>query len=99
MATSSERPSWAVVAPAALAIAVLVQSPQSRAAGPRFYPDDPIRSDNDRALDAGGVTPIEGSNGYDFAEHTFFEPGDVRDTPAVNVNTVGVSTDCFNCLV
>jgi hypothetical protein len=58
-----------------------------RAATPRFFPDDPIQVDNDRAIDAGGTTEIEGSNGYDFAEHTFFDPGDKRDIRAVNVNT------------
>jgi len=55
---------------------------------PRFYPDDPLLVDDDRALDAGGVRPIEGSNGYDFAEHTFFKPGDRRNVQAMNVNTI-----------
>ncbi len=40
------------------------------------------------ALDASGAAPIEGSNGYDFAEHTFFGVGDRRDIRAVNVNTI-----------
>ena len=55
---------------------------------PRFFPDDPIQVDDDRAFDAGGVKPIEGSNAYDFAEHTFLKPGDRRDVRAVNVNTI-----------
>ncbi len=55
----------------------------------RFFPDDPLQVDDDKAFDASGATPIEGSNGYDFAEHTFLKPGDRRDMPAVNVNTVG----------
>ena len=59
-----------------------------RAATPRFFPDDPIQVDDDRALDASGTKRIEGSNGYDFAEHTFFKPGDKRDVRAVNVNTM-----------
>jgi hypothetical protein len=59
-----------------------------RAATPRFFPDDPIQVDDDRALDASGTKEIEGSNGYDFAEHTFFKPGDKRDIRAVNVNTM-----------
>jgi len=58
-----------------------------RGAAPRFYPDDPIQIDRDTAFDTSGATPIEGSNGYDFGEHTFFKPGDRRDIPAVNVNT------------
>jgi hypothetical protein len=59
-----------------------------RAAAPRFFPDDPLRVDDDMALDASKATPIEGSNGYDFAEHTFLDVGDRRDLRAVNVNTM-----------
>ena len=61
-------------------------SPQ--AAAPRFFPDDPIAVDNDRLLDASGTKEIEGSNAYDFAEHTFLSPGDRREIRAVNVNTL-----------
>lgn len=64
-----------------------------RGAAPRFYPDDPIQSDDDRGLDASRAAPIEGSNAYDFAEHTFIKPGDRRETPAVNVNTLGEVPD------
>jgi hypothetical protein len=71
----------------AVLIAVVLAA-GGRGAAPRFYPDDPIQSDDDRALDAGGVVSIEGSNGYDFTEHTFFKPGDRRDVRAANVNTV-----------
>src|SRR5262245_24610108 len=42
-----------------------------RAAAPKFFPDDPIQIDDDRAFDAREAQPIEGSNAYDFAEHTF----------------------------
>jgi hypothetical protein len=59
-----------------------------RAAAPKFFPDDPIQVDDDRALDAQDAQPIEGSNAYDFAEHTFFKPGDRRDSRAVNANTL-----------
>jgi hypothetical protein len=59
-----------------------------RSAAPRFYPDDPIQVDDDRALDASAALPIEGSNAYDFAEHTFFKRGDRRSIRAVNVNTM-----------
>jgi hypothetical protein len=58
------------------------------AAAPRFFPDDPLQVDDDMALDAGGAVPIEGSNGYDFAEHTFFGVGDRRAIRAANVNTL-----------
>jgi hypothetical protein len=59
----------------------------SRAATPRFFPDDPIQVDDDRALDASGAKEINGSNAFDFAEHTFFGPGDKRDIRALNVNS------------
>jgi hypothetical protein len=68
----------------ALAIAIAVGD----AAGPKFFPDDPILVDDDRAVDAGGARAIEGSNAWDFAEHTFFKPGDRRDSRALNVNTL-----------
>ena len=58
------------------------------AAAPRFFPDDPIQIDDDRALDASGAKKIDGSNAYDFAEHTFLKPGDRSDVRAVNVNSV-----------
>jgi hypothetical protein len=59
-----------------------------RGAGSRYYPDDPIQTDDDRRFDAGGAAPIEGSNGYDFAEHTFFKPGERIETRAANINTI-----------
>jgi hypothetical protein len=71
----------------ALAVGLVCVS-GGRAATPKFFPDDPIQVDDDRSLDAGGVQPIEGSNAYDFTEHTFFKPGDRRDIRAVNVNTL-----------
>ena len=67
---------------------VCALSSAGRSQSPRFFPDDPIQVDDDRAFDASGVEPIEGSNAFDFAEHTFFKPGDRRDVKAVNVNTV-----------
>ena len=68
-----------------LVVAVAVTSD---AVGPRFYPDDPIRVDDDAALDAAGAVEIEGSNGFDFYQHTFSSPGDRRDVRAVNLNTM-----------
>jgi hypothetical protein len=68
------------------AVAWLAVTPQ--AATPRYFPDDPIQVDDDRALDASATKEIKGSNGYDFTEHTFFKPGDKRDLRAVNVNSV-----------
>src|SRR5688572_32161161 len=69
-----------------IAAAWLVVTPQ--AATPRYFPDDPIQVDNDRALDASATKEIKGSNGFDFTENTFFKPGDKRDIRAVNVNSV-----------
>jgi hypothetical protein len=60
----------------------------TRSATPAFFPDDPLQVDNDRALDAGKAKSIDGSNAYDFAEHTFFKPGDDRPIHASNVNTL-----------
>ena len=60
----------------------------TRSATPAFFPDDPLQVDNDRAIDAGKAKPIEGSNGYDFTEHTFIKPGDHRPIRAANVNTL-----------
>src|SRR5262245_17649784 len=59
-----------------------------RSAAPRFYPDDPLWSDDDRAFDASKVVTIEDGNGYDFVVNTFGDPGERRDVRAMNVNTV-----------
>jgi hypothetical protein len=58
------------------------------ATGPRFYPDDPVWVDDDRAFDASKAKPTATSDIYDFAEHTFMAPGERVDRPAVNVNTL-----------
>ncbi len=57
-------------------------------ATPRFFPDDPIWQDDDRAFDASKVVSIEDTNGYDFVLNTFAQPGERRDTGAQNVNSV-----------
>ena len=59
-----------------------------RSASPRFYPDDPLWRDDDRAMDASKAVPIEDSNGYDFVINTLGHPGERRDVRARNVNTV-----------
>ncbi len=72
-----------------LAVVVAASSALTpRAATPRFFPDDPIQTDDDRALDASKTKEIEGSNAYDFAENTFFPKGDRRDIRAINVNSI-----------
>jgi hypothetical protein len=70
---------------AALAVATVVST---RSASPRFYPDDPLWTDNDRLIDASKAVPIEDSNGYDFLVNTLGQPGERRDVRALNVNTV-----------
>src|SRR5262245_59984443 len=55
---------------------------------PRFYPDDPVWQDDDRAFDASKAVPIEDPNGFDFIVNTFTSPGERRDVRALNVNTV-----------
>ena len=72
----------------AVVTAVVVLAATAQTATPRFFPDDPIAVDDDQALDAAKVVPIEGSNGFDFIQHTFLEPADKRDIRALNVNTV-----------
>ncbi len=59
-----------------------------RSAAPRFYPDDPLWSDDDRAFDASKVVTIDDLGGYDFVVNTFGNPGERRDVRALNVNTV-----------
>lgn len=78
---------------AVTAILAAAAALSGRAAAPRFYADDPIQVDDDRALDASGARRIEGSNVFDFAEQTFFKPGDRRAVAAVNVNTLGEVPD------
>ena len=46
------------------------------AAGPRFYPDDPVWQDDDRAFDASKALATATSDIYDFVEHTFMTPGE-----------------------
>jgi hypothetical protein len=71
-----------------VALLALSNLASSRSATPRFYPDDPLWTDNDRAADASKVVPIEDSNGYDFLVNTLGQPGERRDVRALNVNTV-----------
>ncbi len=70
----------------ALFAVATVAVPES--ASPRFYPDDPLWTDDDRALDASKAVSIEDSNGYDFVVNTIGHPGERRDVRALNVNTV-----------
>jgi hypothetical protein len=77
---------WASLATAFTAAAVLAAGPPN---GLKFYPDDPIWTDPDRAVDVGTSLPaIEAANIYDFVENTFQKPGERADVPAQDLNTV-----------
>jgi hypothetical protein len=71
---------------AAAGVALLLSS-GGRAAGPRFYSDDPLKRDPE-TQDASGVTPIPVSDQYDFIENSFLGAGERDDTRAVNINTI-----------
>ncbi len=55
---------------------------------PRFFPDDPIWVDDDRAFDASTAKVAQLSEGYDFLENQFASRADRRDIRASNVNTL-----------
>ena len=85
--SSSAAFSRAAIAGVAVVLAVWTAVlPQS--ASPRFYPDDPLWTDNDRVADASKVVEVEDSNSYDFVVNTLGHPGELRDVRALNVNTV-----------
>jgi hypothetical protein len=58
-----------------------------RAAGPKFFPDDPIAVDVE-TQDASAVRKQDLSDPYDFLENTFMSPAESADIRAVNVNTL-----------
>jgi hypothetical protein len=69
-------------------VAAVLPLAAGSSSGPWFYPDDPIQVDDDRAFDASGAKPVDGTNAWDFTEHTFLRRGQREDVPAVNVNTM-----------
>ena len=69
-------------------VAAFVITAAGYAAAPRFYPDDPLWTDDDMAFDASKALEQEDSNAYDFVVNTFPQPGDRRDVRAMNVNTL-----------
>jgi hypothetical protein len=62
--------------------------PSGRGAGPRFYSDDPLWVDEDTRFDASGAREINLSEGYDFLENMFSDPGRHDPIRALNVNTL-----------
>ena len=69
------------IAAAAVALALLMVAP-GRGAAQRFYPDDPLWTDGDRAFDATGAKEAEVSEAYDFVMKSFGKVGDRRDIRA-----------------
>jgi hypothetical protein len=74
--------------PRAVVAALSLLTAVTFAAQPRFFPDDPLWNDDDRAFDASKAAEQEDSNGYDFTVNSFFSPGERRDVRAMNVNTL-----------
>jgi hypothetical protein len=72
----------------ALAIGALAASLAVASNGRRFYADDPVWVDDDRAVDVGQVTASRHSEAYDFLDNTFRTAGRVEDVKAMNVNTL-----------
>jgi hypothetical protein len=60
---------------------------------PRFLPDDPRPVDEDTRFDASHAVPRGLGRYADFVVNTFRTPGDSRDLPAQNVNTMGEVPD------
>jgi len=59
----------------------------ARTATPRFYPDDPIRTDPE-SQDASKTQPLEVSDRFDLVESSFLGAGEKADRHAANVNTL-----------
>src|SRR5262245_21427204 len=76
-----------------LVAAVLTTTVLARSAEPKFYPDDPIWVDDDKALDASKTGAVEDSNGYDFVVNTFVQPGERSNQLALDINTIGEVPD------
>jgi hypothetical protein len=74
--------------PLTVAVVALCAAGVLTAAGPRFYPDDPLWLDDDMSLDASKVVPVEDANSYDFVVNTFSNPGERRNVRAMNINTL-----------
>jgi len=58
-----------------------------------FRPDDPLKVDNDTAINVKDVAKHKLSDYYDFFQNTFKKPGDRTSRSAVNINTLGEVPD------
>ena len=74
--------------PAAALLAFIAAGAGVRSAAPRFYSDDPLWVDDDKALNAASVGPVEDLNAFDFVSNTFVRPGEKRDVRAMNINSL-----------
>ena len=74
-----------LLAAAALSLAAMTAA---SGANPRFFPDDPLWTDDDTTLDASKVVPQEDTNFYDFVVNQFGTPGERSNVKAMNVNTL-----------
>jgi hypothetical protein len=61
--------------------------------GQKFYTDDPVWHDNDKAVNVSEVARHKLNDQFDFVQHTFGKPGDRSKAPAANVNTLGEVPD------
>ena len=81
---------WALVVCAAVSSAII--GADTRRA-PLFSADDPRPADEDSRFDASGVVRRDLGRYADFVLNTFRAPGDPRQVPAQNVNTMGEVPD------
>jgi hypothetical protein len=58
-----------------------------------FRADDPVRVDNDTAIDVKNIAAHKLSDYYDFLQHSFGKPGDRTSIRALNINTLGEVPD------
>src|SRR5262245_58623871 len=59
----------------------------------KFLLDDPLRVDDDSAVDVVEPRRRGLSDYYDFLQHTFRTPGDLTRSSAANINTLGEVPD------
>ena len=73
----------------ALVLAAALVTAADGPSKPKFFPDDPLWTDDDRSLSvAADIKEIEDTNGYDFVLNTFGNPGKREDVRAGNVNSL-----------
>src|SRR5262245_18527890 len=75
----------------ATALCIVLQT--STAWSQKFQQDDPLKVDDDAAIDTKSVANRKRSDYYDFLEHTFSKRADRSHSRAVNINTFGEVPD------